>query len=125
MLRAGGSTKQVQVEKAMQGQPTLSQEPETPLELLFSSSEEEEADVRVVHVKDQGSFPQCAKVQIQGVPVYGVLDSGADISIMGGNLFRKVAAAARLKKKDFKKADKVPRTYIRSEAVHTRRAYGP
>ena len=110
-LRAGGSTKQVQVEKAMQGQPTLSQEPETPLELLFSSSEEEEAGVRVVHVKDQGSFPQCAKVQIQGVPVYGVLDSGADISIMGGNLFRKVAAAARLKKKDFKKADKVPRTY--------------
>ena len=42
----------------------------------------------VVHVKDQGSFPQYAKVQIQGVPVYGVLDSGADISIMGGNLFR-------------------------------------
>ena len=36
---------------------------------------------------------------------FGIIDSGADITIMGGELFKKVAAAARLKKRDFKKAD--------------------
>jgi len=34
---------------------------------------------------------------------------------MGGKLFKKVAAAARLKKLDFKKPDCVPRTYDRKE----------
>ena len=34
---------------------------------------------------------------------------------MGGKLFKKVAAAARLKKRDFKKPDRVPRTYDRKE----------
>lgn len=43
--------------------------------------------------------------------MYGIVDSGPDISIIGGDLFRKVASAAHLKKRDFKKADKVPRTY--------------
>ena len=38
-------------------------------------------------------------------------DSGADITIIGGKLFRKVATAARLKKRDFHKPDKTPRTY--------------
>ena len=48
-------------------------------------------------------------MQVQGVPT----DTGADITIMGGKLFKKVAAAARLKKRDFKKPDGVPRTYDR------------
>ena len=34
-----------------------------------------------------------------------------NITIMGGKSFRKVAAAARLKKRDLKKADKMARTY--------------
>ena len=42
---------------------------------------------------------------------YGLIDSGADITIIGGSLFKKVATVARLKKKNFKKADRVPRTY--------------
>jgi hypothetical protein len=42
--------------------------------------------------------------------VVGVLDSGADITIMGGALFKKVAAAAKLKRKDLHGSDKVPRT---------------
>lgn len=48
---------------------------------------------------------------IQGIPAYGVLDSGADITIIGGELFKKVASGARLKKRNFKKADRVPHTY--------------
>ena len=52
------------------------------------------------------------KIQVQGVSTSGVIDTGADITIMGGDLFNKVATAARLRKKDFKEPDRVPRTYI-------------
>ena len=41
----------------------------------------------------------------------GVIDSGADITILGGDLFKTVATVAKLKKKNFRKADKTPRTY--------------
>ena len=77
---------------------------------LYSDSDEEAA-VNVVRVNDQGSQPRCAKVQIEGVPMYGIVDSGADITIIGGTLFKKVAAVARLRKRDLQKPDKVPRTY--------------
>ena len=80
------------------------------LDLLYSSSNEE-ADIRMVRVHDKGSQPHCAPVQVQGVPAYGIIDSGADITIIGESLFRKVAAAARLKKRDLQKPDKTPRTY--------------
>ena len=82
-----------------------------PLDLLYSSSED--SDIRTVRVSDQGSHSKCLKVQVQGEPAYGIIDSGADLTIMGGKLFKKVAAAARLKRRDFKKADKTPRTYDR------------
>ena len=54
-------------------------------------------------------------IQVQGVPAFGVIDTGADITIMGGDLFKKVATAARLRKKDFMKPDCVPRTYDRRQ----------
>ena len=78
---------------------------------LCSSDEEDTTGVKVVRVPDRGSQPQCVKVQVQGVPAYGVLDSGADITIMGGTLFRKVATIARLKRRDLKRPDKTPRNY--------------
>ena len=52
-----------------------------------------------------------ARVLVQGVPAYGIIDSGADITIMGGALFRQTTTAARLKERDFWKADKTPHTY--------------
>ena len=58
-----------------------------------------------------GSQPYCAKVNVQGVPVDGVVDSGVDITIMGGDLFKRVATVAKLRKKDFRPSDKVPRNY--------------
>ena len=84
-----------------------------PMAFLFSDSdsEEESSNVKQIRVEDQGSQSRCARVRIAGVPVYGIVDSGADITIIGGNLFRRVAANARLRKRDFKKADKTPRTY--------------
>ena len=51
------------------------------------------------------------RVLIQGVPVYGIIDTAADITIIGDQLFRKVASVARLKKKHLKPADKTPRNY--------------
>ena len=62
-------------------------------------------------MQDGGSHSQCVKVQVQGVPAYGLIDTGADITIIGGKLFKRVATVVRLKKSHFKKADKIPRTY--------------
>lgn len=70
------------------------------------------AGVLQVCVTDCGSHPNCAKVMVQGVPAYEIIDSGADIMIIGGLSFKKVATTARLKKRDFKKPDKTPCTYV-------------
>ena len=78
---------------------------------LFSDSEEGSSNVKQIWVEDQGSQSHCAQIRIAGVPVYSIVDSGADITIIGGDLFRRVAANARLQKRDFKKADKTPWTY--------------
>ena len=51
----------------------------------------------MVTLRDSGSFPHCAKISLQRVPGYGILNSGADISIIGVTLFKRVPAAARLK----------------------------
>ena len=39
------------------------------------------------------------------------MDTGADISIMGGELFKKVASVAKLFQEQFKEPDKMPLTY--------------
>ena len=41
----------------------------------------------------------------------GLVDTAADITIIRGELFKKVASVARLKKRDFRPADKTPHTY--------------
>ena len=45
------------------------------------------------------------------VSVTGLVDSGADITIMGGELFKCIAVATKLRKWELKRADKTPRTY--------------
>ena len=85
-----------------------------PEELLYSSSDEEPpACVLVVCITDHGSITQCVKVAVQGVPGYGLIDSGVDISIMGGILFKKIATVAHLRRRDFLMPGKTPRTYDR------------
>ena len=93
-------------------QSAIAPTPSEPLSLLFSESEEEDG-VRQVTVNDSGSHCQLARVNISRVPADGVVDTAADITIMGGKLFALVAATARLKKRDFRKADRVPRMYDR------------
>lgn len=47
--------------------------------------------MKSLRLVDRGSSPQCVKIQVQGVPAYGVIDRGADITIIGGTRFKKVA----------------------------------
>ena len=58
--------------------------------------------MRQVRIDDEGSEQQYAEVLIEGVPVTGVVDSGAEITIMNGKLFARTAAVARLKKSKLK-----------------------
>ena len=85
--------------------------PVDPLSFLESDDDSTPGRVELVRIEDRGSKPRQATVSIQGVPASGVIDSGADITIMGPDLFKRVAAAARLKKSAFRKPDKVPYTY--------------
>ena len=68
--------------------------------------------VSLVRVQDEGSKSQIALVEIAGIPAYGIVDTGADITIMGPKLFKKVAMFSKLKKRQFKEPDKVPHTYV-------------
>ena len=81
-----------------------------PLACLYSDSEEEER-VDLLRVPDRGSCSRHAAVEVQGVLAIGTIDSGSDLTIINGDLFKKVAGAARSKKRDFKPTDKRPRTY--------------
>ena len=47
---------------------------------------------------------------LQGGPEYGLIDSCADISIIGGSLFKRTTVA-KLRKQDFQKVDRTLRTY--------------
>ena len=78
---------------------------------MYSSDEEPANTVRTVRVQDKGSKPQCTEVEEQRVPGYVILDIGADITIVGGVPFRKVATVARLKKGGLKKPDKTAQNY--------------
>ena len=81
--------------------------------MLFSDSDD--STVGVVCVKDNGSQPRKVVVDITGVPAQGLVDTGADITIMGPELFKKVTSVAGITQKQFKAADKLPFTYDRQQ----------
>ena len=62
------------------------------------SDEESDERVSTIRIKDQGSQPQCVQLELQGVPAYGIVHSGADITIIGGKLLRKMSAVVKLQK---------------------------
>ena len=80
---------------------------------FLESDKEEDSTVGTIRVKDKGSKPQMAVVDIQGVQTEGIIDTGANITIMGPELFKMVAAVAHLKKSQLKPPAKVPYTYNR------------
>ena len=78
---------------------------------LYPSPSDSTDEVRQVRVIDKGSRPQRVTVLIEGVPSSGIVDSGADVTIIGKDLLKRVATVAKLKKNRLKKVDKTPRTY--------------
>lgn len=79
----------------------------TPLDLLYLSSEDESTDVRHIVVPDGGSQAHCTRVTVQGVPTYGVVDTAADITIMGDHCSNTLQLL-----RDFHKPDKTPHSYV-------------
>ena len=73
----------------------------------------EDSEIGQIRINDQGGQQQYVDVLIEGVIARGVVDSGAEITIINGKLFGRIAAVARLKKSRLKPADRVPRTYDR------------
>lgn len=63
------------------------QNEQSPLELLHSS-DTDKGEVCTVQMSDTGSYSQCARVLIQGVPVYGIVNTAVDITVIGGTLFQ-------------------------------------
>ena len=79
--------------------------------LLSDTDSKFEEDIKQVRVSDEGSKPQFVKVDVQGLHMYGVVDTGADNTIINGPMFKRVAAVARLHKQDFKAPDRTPNGY--------------
>lgn len=67
LTKPGASTRQVNAEEA---DPRL-------LACLL----DEEEGIRSIHVQDTGSQGRRAEVKVQGYPVTGIADNGADITI--------------------------------------------
>ena len=62
----------------------------TSLADLLHSSDSEDGLVNSVRIEDKGSRPHKVIVNLHGLPVQGVIDSGADITIMNGDTVKKV-----------------------------------
>ena len=57
----------------------------------------------------QGEQPTTVKVVIAGVPVDGTVDMGADITIVGAQVFKRLTAVKKLRRCNFKPSDRRPR----------------
>ena len=85
---------------------------DNPLSYLQSSDDSDvDPQCKVVRVPFEGSRPRSVLVEVQGVPAVGIVDTGADISIMGADLFKTIAAATKMKKRHLKPVDKAAFTY--------------
>ena len=69
----------------------------------------------MIHAASEPSGNQtgvrCVEVLIEGVPVTGLIDTGSDITIIRGDLFYKIAAAAKLEMCSIKDIDQKVYTY--------------
>ena len=59
-----------------------------------------------IRIPDRGSQPQTVGIVVGGVPMDAVVDSGSDITIIGEEMFKKVASVAKLRKRNFKSPEK-------------------
>ena len=73
---------------------------EKPLDLLYpdTDSEGSNSSISTIRVEDKGSRPHKVTVTVQGALAQGVIDSGADITIINADLFKNIAAATKLRR---------------------------
>ena len=62
---------------------------ENPLDLLYSSDLDNQSE-QMISVQDKGSHPKYARVTVQGEPCPGIIDTGSDITIIGGDLRKRL-----------------------------------
>ena len=91
--------------RSEQNDAMITEEAEDPRQYLYSS--DEDGQVGQIRVEDRGGKFRAVPVQ---VPAKGVIDTGADINIIGADLFRQVATVNRLRKRELKNPDKIPHT---------------
>ena len=89
-----------------------------PRQFLLPDSDEEKSSAQVdeIRVYDQGSRPQMVRVVIAGVPVKGVVNTATDITIVGAEVFKRIASVAKLRQRHLKPVDK---TQVRREPSQT------
>ena len=86
--------------------------PDDPLQYLLPDLDKDGgARVSEVWVQDHGSRPQKVHKEGAGVPLDCVVDTGADIALIGPEAFGRIAAVAKPHQRDFKTPDKIPKTY--------------
>jgi len=116
------SNKEARENRSGDSGPSGSESDNPLLYLLSDGSDSEDAvGVKEIRIPDRSSQPQTVGLVVGGVLMDGVVDSGSDITIIGKEMFKKVASVAKLRKKDFKSPDKQPRTYnLQPFRVHKR-----
>ena len=78
-------------------------------ESLFPSATPSQAPTS--SIQSTPTTPKCVEVQIECVPVRGIIDTGSDITILSGTVFREIVTMCNLEKKHFKPADRRAYTY--------------
>ena len=63
------------------------------------------------YLADDDSLKVLMLIYVEEVPVTGIIDTGSNITIISGNMFKTVIAEAGLKKEEFKAIDKQAFTY--------------
>ena len=58
-------------------------------EMLESDLSDDREQVLHLRVGNKLSLPRCVKMEVQGVPMYGIMDSHADITIIGARRSRR------------------------------------
>ena len=79
-------------------------------EHLFPSSISLPASMSTI--QNEVTTPKCIEVQIKGIPIRGIVDTGSDITILSGPAFREIVNISKVPKKEhFKPANREDYTY--------------
>ena len=80
------------------------------VEFLFPSAAPLPTSTSVI--QSELTTPKSIEVQIEGVPIRGIVDTGSDITILSGPAFQKIVTMSKAPNKEhFKPADRKACTY--------------